>query len=250
MKLEHVDDLALLRLDNGKANALDPTLLVWLDDTLLKLMEHDHKATVITGYDRFFSAGLDLVTLSGFDREAMLGFMRLFNRVVHRMFSHVRPLVAAVNGHAVAGGTVLALQADWRVGPDGDLKMGLNETQLGVGIPEPALDMMGATLTGRSLARVALHGELHDAAACRELGLLDELVPADQVLDRALAKARELAEIPAPAWAQVKQHLRGALSATAGGVDQQAEDRWLDTWFSDEATRRRAAAVEKLTAKS
>jgi len=248
MILDQLDQVAVLRMHNGKANALDPELLVWLDGMLVRLADEEHRALVLTGYERFFCAGLDLVTLAAFDREEMLGFMRLFQRVVLRLFEHSRPVIAAVNGHAVAGGCVLALLADWRVGVDAGSKMGLNETRLGVGLPTAAATALACVLPAPSLARTALFGELHEGQAALTLGLLHELVPAAQVFERAMSRARDLAKIPTAAWAQVKHELRGAAAEAAHATNAADEDRWLDTWFSPEACALRAAAVDKLLA--
>ncbi len=242
------DEIAVLRMQGGKANALRPEFLERLSGLLDAFDDSPARAGVLTGYDKFFSAGLDLVTLSALDRDGMGDFMRLFSRVMSRLYNCPRPVVAALNGHAVAGGCVLALVADWRAAADGKLKIGLNETQLGVGLPTAAAVPLVTRLTPRSAAIVALEGGLHDPARALDLGLVDEVVPPAHVLDRALDKAREFAAVPPLAFAQTKGMLRQP-GRTALANDTSI-DGWLDTWFSDAARTRIDAVVAQLRARA
>lgn len=250
MTPEQIDHITVLRMDNGKANAMNPEMLIGLDSAVVQFLESDARALVLTGYDRFFCAGLDLVSLSQLDREGMLGFMRLFQRVMLAVFWCPRPVVAAVNGHAVAGGCVLAMQADTRIATDGRMNMGLNETALGVGLPLVVAETMRMALNPAVFGKVAVAGKLYDGETAQRLGLLDERVPQEQVLDRALDAARELAAVPAAAHAQAKHVIRGPARDTVLAVTKAQDDAWLDTWFSAEATALRESVVEKLTSKA
>ena len=111
-RLEWRDGLALVRLTCGKANALNPRSLAAIERALDEAAGGGARGLVLTGYERFFSAGLDLVTLYGFERAAMDQFMARFDAVMLRVFAFPRPVVAAVGGHAVAGGGILALACD------------------------------------------------------------------------------------------------------------------------------------------
>jgi enoyl-CoA hydratase len=248
--LEQLGDVSVLRMDNGKANAMNPEMLIGLDGSLVQFLESDARSLVIIGYDRFFCAGLDLVTLSQLDREGMLGFMRLFQRVMLAFFWCPRPVVAAVNGHAVAGGCVLAMQADARIATDGKLKVGLNETVLGVGLPLVVAETLRTQLDPRVFASIAIEGQLYDGQTALDLGLLHERVAPDRVLDRALERSRELGAIPQAAFAQAKHVLRGPAHEAVLSVTAEQDDAWLDTWFGDEATALRDAVVAQLTTKA
>ena len=250
MTLDRNDDLSVLSMDNGKANAMNPALLVELDQAFAGFHEVDTLALVITGYDRFFSAGLDLVTLSDLDREGMLGFMRLFKRVMRACFTIRRPVVAAVNGHAVAGGCVLAVQADWRVIADGKSKFGLNETRLGVGLPTCAAESLRCQVPPASFIRTTLEGELFDPQQALALGLVHEVAPAGDVLERASEKARELAQVPPPGFAQVKAVIRAHALECIDSETREQEQAWLDTWFHPVTTGLRQEAVAQLTARA
>src|SRR2546421_4605929 len=114
MRIERDGEVALIRLENGKANAIGPSFLDRLESLLGQL--GDARAAVITGQGSAFSAGLDLPALADLDRQTMRGFIDRFSAVVLRIFELPIPLVAAVNGHAVAGGFVLAPPADGPLG--------------------------------------------------------------------------------------------------------------------------------------
>lgn len=244
MTLMFHDDVAVLQLDNGKANALNPELLQTLGAGLDAFDASGGRALVITGYDRFFCAGLDLATLQGFDRKAMGAFMAVFDELMTRLYHCPHPVVAAVNGHAVAGGCLLAAQADWRVLAEGKVNYGTNETQLGVGIPPGALLAARREYAPEAAVRGLLLGELFRPEQALELGLVHELAPPAGVLPRAIEQAAELAAVPPLAYAQVKAGLRG--SSTVTQPDADSLERWLDTWYSDEAQRRIGSIVEAL----
>jgi enoyl-CoA hydratase len=240
--------VALLRMEAGKANAVSPDFLAGLDAVLTELGDVEHRAVVLTGYDRFFSAGLDLRTLSALDRDGMRDFMARFDAVFLRVFTYPAPVVAAVNGHAIAGGCVLAMQADTRIAAAGNAKIGMNETRLGVGLPRMVQETVRLRLSGEQFLPAFLEGRLFDPDEAKRRGLVDEVVPPDDVLPRALARAAELAAVPSPGFAQVKAGLRReTLDRIARHAAADAES-WLDTWFADETRRIVAETVAKLGA--
>src|SRR5437879_10933927 len=126
MQLERIGETMLLRMRAGKANAMGPPWLERMEALLGEAVSARAKALVITGYEGFFSAGLDLPALDALDDRAMGSFMSGFSRTMLRIFELPMPVVAAVNGHAIAGGCVLALQADVRRAEGGDLRIVVN----------------------------------------------------------------------------------------------------------------------------
>jgi len=142
--VEEADGVAVVRLQTGRANAINPAFLEAANAALEKATGAG--AVVLTGYDRYFCAGLDLVTLSDFSRGQMLAFMGQFDRLVLRLFTWPRPVVAAINGHAIAGGCALALACDVRIMARGEFRMGLNEIELGLPLPISALEVARASI--------------------------------------------------------------------------------------------------------
>jgi enoyl-CoA hydratase/carnithine racemase len=203
-------------------------------------------AAVLTGYEKFFSAGLALPKLVDLDRPAMHVFIERFSRTMMRVLACEKPLVAAINGHAIAGGCVLALMCDWRVIVDDPaVKIGLNETQLGIGLPAIVIEPLRAQVPPASLVSIALAGTLFAPADALAIGLVHETVPAGELATRAEAKARQLA-LPRAATQQVKRALRTPVIDAISRTGAVETERWLDSWFAPEAQARLRAAVAKL----
>lgn len=241
-----MDDIALLKLQEGKANAMSADVLDAIERLVDGFEAGPARAAVLTGYERFFSAGLALPLLIDLDRPAMRRFITRFGQVMLRVFSCPRPIVAAVNGHAIAGGCVLALQCDWRIMVDGDARIGLNETQLGIGLPSSVLRPLELAVPAASLVPIAYEGRLFAPGEAHALGLVHELAPAAELERRAIERARALGAVPAAALAQVKLGLRRPTMQAIAAQAAEETERWLDTWFSTEARARLGEAVAKL----
>ena len=246
LALEDHDDITVARVQAGKGNALSLEVVDALEAGIAELASRSSRAIVLTGQDRFFCAGLALPGLVDLERAQMGTFMDRFGALMLQLFTLPVPVVAAVNGHAIAGGCVLALQCDVRVLAAGEVRIGLNEVQLGIGLPSSALEPMRLCVPASSWAAIALQGRLLDPEEALRLGLVDEVVPADDVLPRALARARELAAGTAPAYAQIKQALRRDAVVTMQREAAADRERWLDTWFSPAAQTRLREAVARL----
>jgi enoyl-CoA hydratase len=246
MHIERERELAILHMRAGKANAMNPNLVHRLAELCVEIEAGNARALVITGDGRAFSAGLALPELIDLDRDAMGEFMVAFKRAMLRIFALPMPVVAAIDGHAIAGGCVLASQCDVRLAADRPMKIGINEVQLGIGLPAIVLESLRLFLPASSLLDVALQGGLfepHDALA---LGLIDEIVAPEQLLERASERARELAGVPRAAYGQVKLGWRRPAIEAIERTDAALAEQWLDTWFSDEAQVRLRAVVERV----
>lgn len=245
MNLEHRDEVALLRMRAGRANAINVDMLAAFDGRLDEFESSDARALVLTGDGRTFSSGLDLAALVRLDRTGVEALMNAMHRVFLRVFRLPVPVVAAVNGHAIAGGCALIQQADLRLQRRGDFRVGLNETQLGVGLPSVVVESLRFHVPATSLLPVALLGELVGPDEALRRGLVDEVV--DDVEAHALARARELAHVPAGAYAQAKDALRAPFAARAEAGHADVLRRWLDTCFSPAARQRIQAVVDRLS---
>jgi enoyl-CoA hydratase len=241
------DDVAVLRLEGGKANAMTPDLLDTIERMIDGFERSPASAAVLTGYERYFSGGLALPQIIEFDLVEMRGFIEHFSRAMTHVFACGKPIVAAINGHAIAGGCVLALTCDWRICVDDPaVRIGLNETQLGIGLPTIVLEALRASVPPASHGRIALEGTLFSPTEALAIGLVHELVPAGELMARAAAKARAYAALPSGGIGAVKHALRApSLEALARTADADAT-RWLATWFSPEAQSRLRAVVAKL----
>ena len=246
MHIERERELAILHMHAGKANAMNPALVSRLADLCVEVEASSARALVITGDGRAFSAGLALPELIDLDRDTMRDFMVAFKHAMLRVLELPMPVVAAIDGHAIAGGCVLALMCDERICIDDGAKIGLNETQLGIGLPAIVIEPLRAAVPPASLAPIALEGRLFSPREAHALGLVHELAPEASLLARALERARALAGPPATAVAQVKRALRTPILEAIQRTADLETEAWLDTWFSDEAQARLRAVVERL----
>jgi enoyl-CoA hydratase len=240
-------DIAILRLNNGKANAIDLGLLDKLDQFLDAADAIGAKAAVLTGYDHFFSAGLMLPSLIAHDRAQMHAFITRFSATMLRLYACPLPMVAAINGHAIAGGCVLALMADRRYMASSKAQIGLNEVQLGIGLPSSVLEPLRATVPPTSLSAIALEGKLFSPVEAHAVGLVDEVVPPSELEARAIKTAQMLADLNRVGWSQVKEAIRRPALEAAQRVATEDTERWLDSWFSAGARKRIVELVGRLS---
>jgi len=221
------EGVTVLSVDRAPANAMDLALLGELVEAVDRLAADLPPALVLAGRDGFFSAGADLKAVPGYGPAEQRGMVEGINRMALGVYGLPCPVVCAVTGHAIAGGMVLALCGDHRVASTAG-RYGLTEVKVGVPYPQAAIGVVRAELAAPAARILALGNRLVDAGECVRLGAFDEAHAPGEVLDRALAVARELAAMPAHVYARTKTELRGA---TLAQLRISAErDPLLDAW--------------------
>src|SRR5438093_7013743 len=214
VRVEQHGDVALVRIDRPPANALDLSLLDEGHGVLAELGAAEPGAVVLTGRDGFFSAGVDLKLVPTLDAAAQRAMVAGINRLFAGWYGFPRPVVCAVNGHAIAGGLILALCGDHRVcATEGSF--GLTELRAGVPYPSVAMAVVRAELSPPVVRRLVLGAELIDPERALAWDVVDELAAPGDVLPRALAAAAERAALPSRTFAAIKRELRGAVLEAA-----------------------------------
>jgi enoyl-CoA hydratase len=235
LAVEPVGDIAVVRIQRPPANALAPELLAEGAELMERLRDALPDAVVVTGSGSFFSGGVDLKLAPTLSVAEQRGMVAGINRLFIGWYGFPRPVVAAVNGHAVAGGLILALCADRRIGARG-ATYGLTEVRVGAPYPKAALAVVQAELDPAAARLLVLGGELIDAETALELGAVDELLEPAAVEARSLEVARELAALPTATYEVVKEQLRGgALEAMTAASEN---DPLIAGWLSDETVSR------------
>jgi len=241
------DGVAVLHLDRPRANAFSPELVADISSALAA--HADARAVVISSaLPGMFSAGWDLPLLVDRDRRGMEEFVGAYSDLVRQLFVFGPPVVAALPGHAIAGGLIFAMAADERIAAEGSGKFGLSEVILGVSVPQCLMEPFRHVVGPRVMERLAATGENKDVAGALAAGLIDRAVPGDQLLDVAVERARVLGGLSAPAYAAVKRRSRAA--AVARFDQARDHDPFLDFWFSEEAKVRIHDMVARLKARS
>ena len=232
-----------IRLSGPGKNALGSALM---KEVTAKVSEAAGRPVLLTGSGDALSAGLDLREVASLDVAGMERFLRLLEAMTDALYTYPAPIVALVNGHAIAGGCIVAMACDWRVAPGGTkLKMGLNEVALGLRFPPGILRLVRKRVDPRHVEEVVLGAGLPPADVALRLGLLDE-VTADATTARAAAerKLAALAALPPAAYAAAKHELRGTLQGTEEEDLRFVRDV-LPTWTSPELKARLAQVLAR-----
>ena len=205
---EPLGGATLLRFAHGKANALDLEFLREIQRTLIAL-EPEGRPLVLTGTGSIFGAGVDLKRLTDGGASYVREFMPALSDAFLTLFRFPRPVVAAVNGHAIAGGAVIAFACDRRILARGKAKFGVPELKVGVPFPTVPLEIVRDALSQPALQEATLHAALWDADQALAAGAVDELVEPGALLVRAREVAEQLGAISPTAYRLTKLQLRG-----------------------------------------
>lgn len=235
LRIESRGGVRVLVLDRGRANALDPTLVRALHAAALEAQgDAAVRGVVLTSASpRIFCGGFDLGVVGRTDRETFGRFIRAFESLFYDLFLFRKPLVAALAGHAVAGGALLSGTADFRWAAEGAGTIGLPEASLGVHVPRHFLEALRATVGDHALTRWSLSGGAVSFPEALTLGAVDRIVPRGALLDEAVAYAEELGTAPGDVYAAVKRDLRGTAYEKAQAVLEESRAVFVDSWFSE-----------------
>ncbi|KYK28729.1 MAG: hypothetical protein AYK23_05490 [Candidatus Proteinoplasmatales archaeon SG8-5] len=243
---ERVDGIATLRLNNGVTNAICRELVDELAVHIGRLgSEPETRGLVLTSASgKFFCIGLDIPSLFDLPREEFTSFYKAYNRLCLDLYALPMPTVCAIPGHAIAGGCILTLCCDYRIIAEGKKLVGLNEVKLGVPVPYPAdrilRDMVGS-LNAREIAGT---GEFYGPAEAFDLGLVDMVLPPDEVLDFAKDKTRQLAGMDRSAFGIIKHNRIGPVLDQINANLESREEVFIDRWYAPETREKLKEAMQ------
>jgi len=246
IRLSEERGIVTLALAHGP-NALDEVLVDRLLEVLGQLREGGAPPLLVTSdHPSLFSPGWDLKQLAAGDRPRLERFLERFERLVLELFSYPAPSVAAIGGHAVAGGCLLAIACDQRVMATGRPRLGLAEHNLGVPVPYGCVQMLRARLGRRAFDELVFRGDGCDADRAHELGLVQRAVAPADLLAAAGRVLSAFGGAEPAAWAATKRFAHGGVWRRMEAGDPDAARRFLDAWFSPPAQQRIAAVVTRL----
>ena len=246
VEIERQGNVAVYRLARPPANAIDLEFAGELESAFTGLTSDAAPgALVITGAGPCFCAGLDLKRVPHYGPEEQRAMVAVVNRMVTALYACPVPLVAAVNGHAIAGGLILVLACDYRVGTSAACQLGVTEARAGIPFPAAAMTVLKAELSPAAARVLTLRARTVDPPTALAQGILDELQPPERVLTAALAVANELAAIPSDAYARIKHRLRARPLADMRATLARGSDPMLATWLSADAASASAALLRR-----
>lgn len=225
---------AVVRLSRGKVNALNEAVVNGLREQFGNLERDDAiHSVVLTGSGAFFSFGFDIPGLYDHSRKAFTAYLVSFTELYKYLFLYPKPLVAAVNGHAIAGGCMLATACDYRVMVGGKAKISLNEIVFGSTVFQVAVELLRYWVGSRTAQEILLTGDMYNAEEAKQLGLVDEVATPDNLLERAGAVAKRFGKANPASLAHMKQMLRQPVLDHVSSLEQESIKEFVDIWYSD-----------------
>ncbi|TDQ39911.1 crotonase/enoyl-CoA hydratase family protein [Thiopseudomonas denitrificans] len=203
--------IAIVQINNGKVNALSPEVIQQLGSALDRA-EADKAVVILTGQPGILSGGYDLKVMMSGPQNA-LDLVAQGSALTRRMLAHPYPVIVACSGHAVAKGAFLMLAADYRIAIDGEFKIGLNEVQIGMTMHDAGIILARDRLTPAAFQRSVINAEMFSPEEARVAGFVDRVVPAEQLLESAMAIAEQFKQLNMPAHAKTKLKVRAGLLA-------------------------------------
>lgn len=251
IRIEKSGRLAVLRMDKARGNAIDEAFVGEMAAAVAEVGQDPGVRGVLlaSAHPKLFCPGLDLVSLFAYDRPGMDRFMKAFSDMAMDLFALEKPMLAAISGHAVAGGCVLALTADHRILRRG-AQVGLNEVRVGVPLPWSVALLLRASVPAHALSRVALLGANFTDAEAVSLGLVHEVHEAEGFEAACLARLDEFADKDARALGLTKSYLRFSVLALMRAQEDARRGDFLDSWFSPEGRGRIRTTIEALQKKA
>jgi 3,2-trans-enoyl-CoA isomerase len=233
IELQHSNGIATLTLNRGKVNAINGPVVGQLRETLESLeRDPDTRAVLLTGAGQFFSFGFDIPEFLAFSREQFTEFVTGFTDLYTYAFLYPKPIVAALNGHTIAGGCMLALACDYRIMVSGKAKIALNEISFGSSVFAGSAEMLRFWV-GPNATSILVSGGMYPAGEALSLGLVNEITDTDELMKRAAEVASALASKYQPAYASIKSLLRSGIANAMRSQERESIEAFVEIWYSE-----------------
>jgi Delta3-Delta2-enoyl-CoA isomerase len=246
----HPDGIREIRLARPPVNALNPELLARLREAIDAAPAEGAQGVVLSGSPGLFSAGLDVPTLLTLGRDELEAAWRAFFGVCTALAQCPLPCAAAITGHSPAGGAVLSLYCDYRVMAEGSFRIGLNEVQVGLVVPEPIQFAFRRLLGAHRAERMLVAGAMVESEEALRIGFVDRLAPVDGVVARAVDWLRATLALPRSAMLRTRRLARADLVDAIGTPETLDLRPFVEAWFEPETQGVLRAMVARLKAKS
>jgi len=232
------ENIALVKLQRGKVNAINEALTEELKGCLEKLAADSAvRAVILTGEGSFFSFGLDIPEFLTYPKESFKRFVEKFADLYTSIFMFPKPVLAALNGHTVAGGCMMATACDYRVMVSGKARISLNEINFGSSLFPGSAEMLKYCAGHRHAELIAYTGAMYSAEEAKDLGLVDQVVSEEKLSESVIQMAREFAKRYGPAFESIKRLLRADTAERMKHQDRILRDEMVDIWYSEQTRK-------------
>lgn len=247
----HIDDHVMhVILHRGKSNAMHLEMIREISETFSQAEKDPSvEGVVITGHEGFFTSGLDLITLYGYDEQQMETFWHAFIDLMYTLTAFPKPFVAAISGHSPAGGCVMAIAADARVMAEGEYIIGLNEVPVGIIVPHGIFDLYSFWIGEAQAYRFLLEGKLLSPQEALQVGLVDEVVALDKIQRSAVRHIKKYTQLEKNAWQRTKLNLRKRVLQSMQGDKEETIKEMLTQWWKPSTRAVLKTIIDNLTAK-
>ncbi|MCR8556250.1 enoyl-CoA hydratase/isomerase family protein [Mucilaginibacter sp. BJC16-A38] len=244
------DKIAVVALDRGRSNPINHQMVKELTAFIKEIEKDDEVGGVIlTGKQGFFSSGVDLIEVYGYNEVQVKAFWTDFFELQRVLISFKKPMVAAISGHSPAGGCVLAICCDYRLMAEGEYIIGLNEIPVGIIVPESIFEVYAFWIGTQKAYQYLLEGKLINVNEALKIGLIDEVCAADRLLAQAEKKMRTYMQFSPVTWGQSKLNLRNKLISHLDKDQSTTIDQMLKQWWAPETRAGLEIIIQKLKSK-
>ena len=234
IELQKDTGVAKLIINRGKVNALNDQVVEEMHNTLIGLKDDPEiKSIIISGSGKFFSFGFDIPEFLSYSKQKFTDYLIKFTELYTYMFLYPKPIIAAINGHAVAGGCMLASACDRRVMVTDKAKISLNEINFGSSVFAGSTEMIRYCVGNKNAAEILYSGKMYSAEEAKVLGLIDEVTTENELMNVATSLAVDLGKKPAAAFADIKLLLRKSVGDEMKIREIDSIKRFVEIWYSE-----------------
>lgn len=244
VNVDRDEGVAVVRLQRGKVHALNDHVVEELFAVFTELEDDAAVGAVIfTGTGKFFSFGFDIPGFMDYSRDDFRRYLEKFTGLYRYLFLFPKPVVAALNGHTVAGGCMLATTCDYRVMAAGKARISLNEVTFRSSVFAGSVVILKHCVGPRNAEKILESGAMYSAEQAQAMGLVDLVAPEENVMAEARRVAAGFAATAGPAFASIKRLLRASVLAGIDAAEKESIDEFIDIWYSP-ATRENLKKIE------
>ena len=238
MDVAYEAEIATVTLNRGKVNAFNEKMIEQIRSGFENLSTNAAvKAIIITGRGKFFSFGFDIPELLGYPKESFIRYLTKFTDLYTYLFTYPKPIIAALNGHTIAGGAMLALACDFRIMVTGKAKISLNEITFGSSVFVGSVEMLRYCAGSKNAQTILYSGAMYGANEARELGMIDQVSSDETLLSEAKAIAIDFNQKDYVAFKIIKLLLRNPIAKEMIPREKASVKEFADIWYSERTWR-------------